>query len=140
MPDALARDFGTIVRRAVADQGDPREIFKHLPATFIEPRVRGRWIFDHEIATRIAALLLAIDSLTVETHRRLFRVLLAGALVDVSNVVINGKGRRYRGSWDQRRRDKVLVDDLFLYHRTTSNCRYSSICTARLPDIQSLSR
>ena len=46
-------------------------------------------------------------------HKRLFRVLLGGILIDVSNVVVNGKGRRYRRRWEQRRRERRSVDDLF---------------------------
>ena len=37
-----------------------------------------------------------------EPSRRLFRVILSGILVDVSNVVVNGKGRRYRQGWKDR--------------------------------------
>src|SRR5271166_2872500 len=103
--DALARDLGTIVRRSKLRVDDLEEAFGELPPTFIEPGVSDRWIFDRPIASRIAALLHAIDTLANERHRRLFRVLLGGILVEVSNVVVNGKGRRYRRGWERRNRD-----------------------------------
>ena len=111
--DALARDLGTIVRRSKLRVDDLEEAFGELPPTFIEPSVSDRWIFDRPIAGRIAALLHAIDTLANERHRRLFRVLLGGILVEVSNVVVNGKGRRYRRGWERRNRDPRTVDDLF---------------------------
>ncbi len=111
--DRLARDFGTVMRRSAADRDDQIETLKHLPATFVEPGVKGRWIFDRTVAARIAALLVAMEALPDQKHRRLFRVLLGGVLIEVSNVVINGKGRRYRRGWDRRRRDSRAVDELF---------------------------
>ena len=111
--DALASDLGTIVRGSKLRVSDLEERFGRLPPTFIEPGVSDRWIFDRSVANRVAALLHAIDTLTDMRHRRLFRVLLGGILVDVSNVVVNGKGRRYRRGWERRRRDLRTVDELF---------------------------
>jgi hypothetical protein len=45
--------------------------------------------------------------------QRLFIVLLGSVLVAVSNVVISGKGRRYRGSWRSRLVLEGEVDELF---------------------------
>jgi hypothetical protein len=111
--DALARDFGRIVTSAIAAKGDVDEVFGHAPATFVEPGVKYRWIFDYEVAERIAAWLQAVRQLSNVLHRRFFKVLLGGILVDVSNVVISGKGRRYRGNWESRRKDGRRVDQLF---------------------------
>jgi hypothetical protein len=112
-PDALARDFGLIMSRATGNRGGTCTAFQGAPATFVEPGVKGRWIFDRAIASRIVALLAAIDELSGEAHRLLFRVLLGGILIEVSNVVISGKGRRYRRSWEKRRRSPHTVDKLF---------------------------
>jgi DNA methylase len=112
-PDTLARDFGTVLRIAAAKPIDPDKAFAHLPATFIEPGVRNRWLFDRAAAGRFASLLGGIELLSDDKHRRLFRVLLGGVLVDASNAVVNGKGRRYRRGWDRRPRDPRLVDALF---------------------------
>ena len=111
--DALARDFGRIVREAKPGHPGPDDVLRHLPPTFIEPGVSDRWIFDRPVAGRIGLLLSAINSLSNEQHRRFFSVLLGGILVEVSNVVVNGKGRRYRRGWECRRRDPHIVDDLF---------------------------
>ncbi len=46
-------------------------------------------------------------------HRRLFKVLLGGVLVELSNAVVNGKGRRYRRGWEKRRRGAGEVDMAF---------------------------
>ena len=111
--DALARDLGVVLRTAGNDGLKDDDLFAAMPQTFIEPGVGGRWIFDREAADRIASLLTAIESLPTIRHKRLFRVLLGGILVEVSNVVVNGKGRRYRRNWERRRRDNRQVDELF---------------------------
>ena len=111
--DVLARDLSKIVQYAGGKSGTPEITFKAAPSTFIEPGVKSRWIFDRAIAARLAAYRTAIEELKNETHRRLFRVLLGGSLVEVSNVVVSGKGRRYRGGWEHRRRSPHTIDQLF---------------------------
>jgi hypothetical protein len=112
-PDDLARDLGAVIRAAAGPIGKMVSLFAGAPKTFVEPGDKGRWIFDRGIADRMVALRTGIDTLPNEDHGRLFRVLLGGILIDVSNVVISGKGRRYRRNWDQRPRIKGDVDDLF---------------------------
>ena len=112
--DILAQDLGTIAGLISREPGDVEVAFAHLPPTFIEPGVKDRWIFDRDIAARFASILSSIDKLSKETHRRLFRVLLGGILVDMSNVVISGKGRRYRRKWQELCRSPASVDDAFL--------------------------
>ncbi|WP_205631996.1 hypothetical protein [Ectothiorhodospira sp. BSL-9] len=114
-PDSLATDLGRIVRasKKIVLDLDLDEIYCGAPATLIEPGLGERWVFDREIAERIAALRLAVNSLENEAHRRLFRVLLGGILVQASNVIINGKGRRYRRGWKDRPRSPGEVDQLF---------------------------
>ncbi len=84
-----------------------------VPRTFVEPGHQGRWIFDLEVAERIAALRNAIENLEPES-RRLFRVLLGGILISVSNVRVSGKGRRYRRNWKSRVSRPEIVTDLFV--------------------------
>ena len=101
--DMLARDLGKIAK-CISDTDDSAlDRFSYLPSTFIEPGVKDRWIFDRCIASRISALLTAIKTIDDENHRRLFLVLLGGILIGVSNVVISGKGRRYRRGWRTRK-------------------------------------
>lgn len=111
--DILAHDLGTIAGCISKDPGDIEVVFGHLPPTFIEPGVENRWIFDRAIAARVAAILSSIDELSDVKHRRLFRVLLGGILVDMSNVVISGKGRRYRRKWQEIYRSPNSVDEAF---------------------------
>lgn len=85
------------------------DLFPGAPPTLVAPGVRGRWIFDADVAQRIRIYLDAIDSLDDIAIRRLFRVLLGSILLGVSNVVVNGKGRRYRSI---SRRDRASVGDV----------------------------
>lgn len=111
--DALTSDFGAIMKSAAKCRINPDTVLAGLPRTFVEPGKKGRWIFDISVAVRIASLLAAIGEIQNEAHRRLFRILLASILIDVSNVVISGKGRRYRRGWQRRKREPLYVDMAF---------------------------
>lgn len=111
--DALARDLGEVARHLSETQDDTLERLSYLPATFIEPGVKDRWIFDREVASSISTLQAAINKIEKENHRRFFLVLLGGMLVSVSNVVISGKGRRYRRGWRERKGLPTCVDQVF---------------------------
>ena len=91
---------------------DAKRRFESAPPTFVEPGHKGRWIFNIEVADRIAALRDAIDEIQ-NPSRRLLRVLLGGILIEVSNVVISGKGRRYRRRWKDRIVPADRVTELF---------------------------
>lgn len=110
--DALVRSLGRIVR-AVHGARSSLKRFSKLPPTFIESDDKDRWIFDKPVASRIAAYLDAIDTLPHSIHRRFFRMQLGGMLAHVSNVVINGKGRRYRRDWDSRSVSPLEIDSFF---------------------------
>ena len=101
--EALARDIGRVARHLSEHRNEMLQPFADLPATFIEPGVKERWIFDRDIAVRIFAIKSSIAKIGNEDHRRLFLVLLGGILIEVSNVVVSGKGRRYRRHWRDRR-------------------------------------
>ena len=87
--------------------------YASAPATLYEPGAKGRWIFDKSVMARIAQYRDAIGRTGDDAHRRLFRVILGSTLVHLSNVVINGKGRRYRGGWQKTRRSARDVDVAF---------------------------
>ena len=112
-PDLLVRDFGLLVKHASKELGEPGALFVGMPPTFIEPGVGDRWIFDTEIAARIAAWINSIARIASASHRRLFTVLLGGILIEVSNVIVSGKGRRYRRGWERNQRAPSRVDKLF---------------------------
>ena len=101
--ETLSRDLDAVIESSSTRRlpDGARECFASVPRTFIEPGHNDRWIFDDQVAERIATLRDAIDDLDDEP-RRLFRVLLGGILIDVSNVVVSGKGRRYRRRWKER--------------------------------------
>ena len=111
--DALTRDFGAIMKSVAKCRIDPDTVFAGLPRTFVEPGKKERWIFDTSVAVRIASLLAAIGEIQSEALRRLFRILLASILIDVSNVVISGKGQRYRRGWQRLKREPLYVDMAF---------------------------
>lgn len=111
--DVLAKDFGAIVSLVRSAMRDGKNRLNYLPATFVEPGVKERWIFNKPVAERISAYLYSIDQLPDPSHRRLFKVLLGGILLQVSNVVVYGKGRRYKKGWKERFIDADLVDEKF---------------------------
>lgn len=125
----LREDWGAVWAR-VHGRGhaaDPQEHFRNAPATFVEPGRQGRWIFDLQVAARIASYCGAIASLDSEVNRRLFRVLLGSILTSVSNVYISGKGRRYRRNWQESRMPAQEVDKLMsmaVQNAVYDICRY----------------
>lgn len=102
-----------VARRASKQQQRPPALLNLLPPTFIEPGRNGRWLFDIAVATEIANLRISIEQEEDTAVRRLFTVLLGGMLVDLSNAVISGKGRRYRRGWETRRANPTEVLSAF---------------------------
>jgi len=74
-----------------------------MPPTLAEPGVKGRYVFAADVYATIRAIVRASATLPPD-EARLLRVLLGSVLVPNSNVTINGKGRRYRRSWETRPR------------------------------------
>ena len=74
-------------------------------------------------AEQIAAFADAIDVVT-ERHRPFLRIMLGSILRDVSNVVVNGKGRKYRRGWEKRAVSASTVVDRM---RAACNTGYSDI-------------
>lgn len=109
--DNLIADFQRVLdRRGRASSKSP---YADAPDTFVEPGVNGRFIFSLPVATRLAAISRKIERLCDPVNRRLLRVLLASIAVDCSNVVVSGKGRRYRRGWQKRPVYVDRVDELF---------------------------
>lgn len=111
--EALRRDRRLIADRADQMSPDLRNEYIDAPPTLFEPGVRGKWVFDERVLMRIAQHRLAIQSIETAHHARLFLVLLGSVLVHLSNVVVNGKGRRYRGGWERLNRGTHDVDAAF---------------------------
>ena len=105
--------FARIIDLVSADDGPMQPVFEGAPATFVEPGINGRYIFPREVARRIIAYRTAIEGVSDPVHQRLFRVILASTVVPASNVIVSGKGRRYRQRWKEREHPPHVVDDLF---------------------------
>ena len=92
---------------------DPASYYRGSPPTFVEPGVKGRYLFSHDLASRIASLLDAIFDIEDIGLRRFFRVLLGSAAVEVCNATVSGKGRRYRRNWEIRQSTPSDLDNFF---------------------------
>jgi DNA modification methylase len=111
--ETLSRDFVAVrdlARRRM--QVDMRTL-GDAPQTLCEPGDGNRWVFPKEVLTRLLQYRAAIEGVESETNRRLLRVLLGSIVVGVSNVTVNGKGRKYRGSWMEQQRSSRDVDQNF---------------------------
>ncbi|MFC7334428.1 hypothetical protein [Rhodocista pekingensis] len=108
---SLASEFGSWINFSASDHVNPNEFFAGLPPTFVEPGKNDRWIFNYDVAARLAAYINALEQVSCPKNRRLFKVLIGGILTDVSNVVISGKGRRYRGNWQDRKITTEQIDE-----------------------------
>lgn len=104
--------FRTVSRRAKRKYNElsHEDLLSNAPPTFIEPGINDRWIFSAHTAKCIFALRNEIDLIEDIKISRLLRVLLGCHLVENSNVVVNGKGRRYRSGWKLR---PVSIDAIF---------------------------
>jgi hypothetical protein len=128
-PDRLIKH-----RRAIAEAVKSckpngwRVMIQGAPATMVEPGHSDRWIFDAAVAARILSYRCAIEACDDRDSRRLFRVLLGSVLIPLSNVVISGKGRRYRRESRRSTSRPIDVDFLFdsAFQRALFDiCRYS---------------
>ncbi|MHC6690851.1 DNA methyltransferase [Klebsiella pneumoniae] len=72
-----------------------------MPLSFTEPGIKGRFIFYKNTYATIRAL-LRTSKLMSNDEARLFKVLLGSVLIENSNAIVNGKGRRYRRNWESR--------------------------------------
>ena len=111
--DRAAEAFGRVIEYVARGCEPKRPVFPGAPATFVEPGRDGRYIFSRAVARRILAYRNAIEALRGEACQRLFRVVLASTAVPASNVVVSGKGRRYRQGWRERESRPEVVDELF---------------------------
>jgi hypothetical protein len=116
--DQVKKNFASVIERVCTarESRDHDVVFRGAPETFIEPGVRGRYLFSRRVAERFLAYRSAIQEIRDTSSRRLLRVLLGSIAVDVSNVTTSGKGRRYRRNWLHRQAGPETVDQLFYNH------------------------
>jgi DNA modification methylase len=108
--EELIADFKTVVESAPVDVAEP---FPGAPKTFVEPGVNGRFVFTQQVARRLASFGELITLVSNSANRCLMRVLLGAVALSVSNVLVSGKGRRYRRDWAARPVFADRVDALF---------------------------
>lgn len=121
----VANDYDRIIRQLVVTDAD-HQVAQGMPKTFLQTDHSDRYVFETDVFAHARAINRSIETLPLAT-RRLLRVLLGSTLVPNSNVVINGKGRRYRRNWQDRRKTSgdllrslddavnAAVDDLVRY-------------------------
>jgi DNA modification methylase len=109
----VVRAFVRVMDHASKNTLKCRNPFPGAPDTFLEPGRDGRFIFSRKVAQRIYSIRTAIGKIRSKKVRRLFRVLLASSAVAASNILVSGKGRRYRKNWADRPIDPKLVDEMF---------------------------
>jgi len=108
----LISSYGTIMGKSIKKSKNSSSFFSNLPPTFVEPGVKGRYLFSKSAAHQIWSLLCAIKSLDCEHARRLFSIILATSAVEKSNIVVAGKGRRYRKNWQTKiSDDNAILND-----------------------------
>ena len=109
----LQEDFKQVLKNAQHRGIRPRRVLREAPPAIVQPGSDGRWIFSTEVAQRILGLRDAIEAVEDATNRQLLRIILGSILIGVSNVIINGKGRRYRGGWRKRDCTADMVEENF---------------------------
>jgi hypothetical protein len=100
--DELRAVASSLVEAAAEVSGEDVRLPPGAPSTLVEPGVNGRYVFHEGSATQIRRLAAAIGGLQSQEHQAFFRACLGGVLVGLSNVTVNGKGRRYRRGWADR--------------------------------------
>ena len=111
--DLAADAFGQVVECVARGCEPKRPVFPGASPTFVEPGRDGRYIFSRAVACRLLAYRSAIELVRDEACQRLFRVVLGSTAIPASNVVVSGKGRRYRRRWRDRESPPQVVDELF---------------------------
>lgn len=110
--DTLIDDFQNVVSEQNHDIDDAP--FPGAANTFVEPGSGGRYLFSLAVAKRLATLQARITQIKSDVNRRLLLVLLGSIALPVSNVVVSGKGRRYRRGWTERTFDPEQVNQFFV--------------------------
>ena len=102
-----------VMRKARTTTASTIDFPSDAPPTLVQSPENNRWIFDRAVARRIWAYSRAIAEEHDDQVKRSFRVALGSLLIPCSNVVISGKGRRYRSNWRLRDIEPLRVDKLF---------------------------
>ena len=107
--EQLISDFDKVIN--AVERPAPEPYFPGAPRTFVEPGVEGRYLFNQEVADAVAQLRNRIFAIRNAKNKRLLRVLLGSISTEVSNIVVSGKGRRYRTGWQH---NPLRATDVYL--------------------------
>lgn len=101
-PAAFCAAYERLIGQLEITDAD-RRIVEGMPPTITPPGVKDRYVFPSDVYETARAILRTSAGLAPD-QGRLLRVLLGSVLVANSNVVINGKGRRYRRKWELKQK------------------------------------
>lgn len=130
--ESLIDDWSYVMKIVDIQTPDLALLYKNAPKTLYNNSEDLRWIFNKEIIYRIAQYRESFEKIEKKENKNLLKVLLGAILIPFSNVLINGKGRRYRKNWqsltystdsfDAALRQKVddAIFDIVRYSRTKS--------------------
>ena len=121
----LQSDYFEVLRVSKTVRPSPMDLLKNAPDTLMEPGIDGRWIYPKDVAKRILAFREAITQVTSRQNKVLLNVVLGSTLISLSNVIVNGKGRKYRRGWETREKTS---DDVELLFRSSFFEVFSDIC------------
>ena len=110
---SLIDDYCTILESVDKVKIDWPNFESRLPKTLVQPGINSRWIYPKETFRRLISYRFAIERIENNINRRLFKVLLGSRLIELSNVYVNGKGRRYRTNWRSMEKHPFEVDMAF---------------------------
>ncbi len=103
-------------------------LLENAPSTFVQPGKDGRWIYPRNVAKRIFALREAIAQVESPQNKMLLNVVLGSTLIALSNVIVNGKGRKYRNGWETRQKTPADVELAFrgsFFEAFSDICHYA---------------
>ncbi len=112
-PEQLRNDYFQVLASSKEIKAPLAEWLKDAPPTLVEPGVDERWVFPKAAARKILSIRAAIDQLPTPQNRVLLKVVLGSILVSTSNVVVNGKGRKYRCGWETRQKSAADIEAAF---------------------------
>lgn len=110
--DQVIDDWVNVCRLVNYQKPNLAKLFENAPKTLFKNESVDRWIFDDKIFYRIIQYKSAIEKVECSKSSNLFKVLLGSILIPISNVFVNGKGRRYRQNWQSLNHKVNFVDEL----------------------------
>lgn len=123
--ERLQADYFEVLNLSKSLHRASTDFLKDAPPTLVQPGKDGRWIYPKDVAKRIFALREAIGQVKSPQNKMLLNVVLGSTLIALSNVIVNGKGRKYRRGWETRQKTAADVELTF---RGSFFEVYSDIC------------